>query len=99
MAKKAKKSARGRKQDRALVAGGQDYEVPNARRSGARKLSRRPSRKSVAAGSASQRLSNESARNQRTQGQLGHADPAVRSKVDAYVLSIDDAHGGRCPRY
>ena len=27
MAKKAKKSARGRKQDRALVAGGQDYEV------------------------------------------------------------------------
>ena len=27
MAKKAKESARGRKQDRALVAGGQDYEV------------------------------------------------------------------------
>ena len=27
MAKKAKKSARGRKQDRALVASGQDYEV------------------------------------------------------------------------
>jgi len=27
MAKKAKKSARGRKQDRALVAGGQDDEV------------------------------------------------------------------------
>ena len=27
MAKKAKKSARGRKQDRARVAGGQDYEV------------------------------------------------------------------------
>ena len=27
MAKKAKKSARGRKQDRALVAGGQYYEV------------------------------------------------------------------------
>ena len=27
MAKMAKKSARGRKQDRALVAGGQDYEV------------------------------------------------------------------------
>jgi hypothetical protein len=27
MAKKAKKSARGRKQDRARLAGGQDYEV------------------------------------------------------------------------
>ena len=27
MAKKARKSARGRKQDRARVAGGQDYEV------------------------------------------------------------------------
>ena len=27
MAKKAKKSARGRAQDRARVAGGQDYEV------------------------------------------------------------------------
>ena len=27
MAKKAKKSARGRQQDRARVAGGQDYEV------------------------------------------------------------------------
>jgi hypothetical protein len=27
MAKKSKKSARGRKQDRARVAGGQDYEV------------------------------------------------------------------------
>ena len=27
MAKKAKKTARGRKQDRARVAGGQDYEV------------------------------------------------------------------------
>jgi hypothetical protein len=27
MAKKAKKSGRGRKQDRARVAGGQDYEV------------------------------------------------------------------------
>ena len=27
MAKKAKKSPRGRKQDRARVAGGQDYEV------------------------------------------------------------------------
>lgn len=27
MAKKAKKSSRGRKQDRARVAGGQDYEV------------------------------------------------------------------------
>jgi hypothetical protein len=27
MAKKAKKSSRGRKQDRALVAGGQEYEV------------------------------------------------------------------------
>jgi hypothetical protein len=27
MAKKAKKSSRGRRQDRALVAGGQDYEV------------------------------------------------------------------------
>ncbi|MCC8956119.1 DUF3606 domain-containing protein [Bradyrhizobium sp. Pear77] len=27
MAKKAKKSVRGRKQDRARVAGGQDYEV------------------------------------------------------------------------
>lgn len=27
MAKKAKKTSRGRKQDRARVAGGQDYEV------------------------------------------------------------------------
>jgi hypothetical protein len=27
MAKKAKKTARGRKQDRARIAGGQDYEV------------------------------------------------------------------------
>jgi uncharacterized protein DUF3606 len=27
MARKARKSSRGRKQDRALVAGGQDYEV------------------------------------------------------------------------
>ena len=27
MAKKARKSSRGRKQDRSLVAGGQDYEV------------------------------------------------------------------------
>jgi hypothetical protein len=33
MAKKKKQTARGRKQDRARVAGGQDYEADTRRRS------------------------------------------------------------------
>jgi hypothetical protein len=36
-AKKAKKTARGRKQDRARVAGGQDYEVTYERRPAGRR--------------------------------------------------------------
>ena len=36
---KAKKSARGRKQDRALVAGGQDYEVRYAAKKSRRSAS------------------------------------------------------------
>ena len=39
MAKKAKKSSRSRKQDRALVAGGQDYEVRYAAKKSRRSAS------------------------------------------------------------
>jgi hypothetical protein len=51
MAKKAKKTARGRKQDRARVAGGQDYEVRyTAKKTGRSKAAVKKAVKKVGSG-------------------------------------------------
>jgi len=69
MAKKARKLARERKQERARAAGGQDCEVRHT------------------------------LRNQNTSALLGVAAFRREVKVDAYVVSVDDAYGGRLPSY